>query len=135
MATKATAAVVPSLDRELKLVPRARGTRMVVLIGVDDGAPNFLTRKFVLEPGARIPAHRHPNIEHEQVMLSGEMVLGLDEKTVTVTAGQAVFIPAGVTHWYENRSDANVEFLCMVPRTASYDTEWLEDPPEGAYLP
>ncbi len=115
-------------------VKRARGARMAVLVGPGQGAPNFITRRFVLAPGARIPAHRHPTIEHEQVMVRGEMVLGMDNEVRTVRASDAMYLPAGCAHWYENRSTEEVEFLCVIPRTPDYATEWLEDPPEGAYL-
>jgi quercetin dioxygenase-like cupin family protein len=114
-------------------VKRARGARMAVLIGPDQGAPNFITRRFLLAPGAHIPAHRHPTIEHEQVMVRGEMVLGIDDEVRVVHAGDAMYLPAGCTHWYENRTAAEVEFLCVVPNTAEYATEWLEEPPEGAF--
>lgn len=120
-------------ERPLKPVPRTRGARMAVLIGPDDGAPNFSKRRFVLEPGGRIPAHWHADIEHEQVVVSGEMVLGLDDEVVTVRAGDIVFIPARTTHWYHNRTDEPCEFLCTVPITDSYETEWVEPPPEGAF--
>ena len=111
-------------------VDGTRGTKIQVLLGPDDGVPNFVTRRFTLEPGARIPSHRHDAIEHEQVMLEGEMVLGLDDEIVTVRAGDCVFIPAGTAHWYENRGDVPVRFLCIVPRTEDYQSEWLEPPIE-----
>ncbi len=114
-------------------VKRARGARMGVLIGPEQGAPNFVTRRFVLAPGARIPAHRHPTIEHEQVMVRGEMVLGMGGEVRTVRAGDAMFLPAGCAHWYENRTAAEVEFLCIIPNTPGYGTEWLEEPPDGAF--
>lgn len=125
--------VLDPADRELKPVPRARGTHMAVLIGAEDGAPNFAKRLFHLEPGARIPAHRHPNIEHEQVVLKGEMTLGLDDETHTVRAGEVVFIPATCAHWYHNHGSEPCEFLCTVPITDTYETEWLEEPPDGAF--
>lgn len=108
-------------------VDGAQGAEMAVLIGVEDGAPNFLTRRFTLNPGGSIPRHRHPAIEHEQVVLSGRMLLGIGEQTHMVEAGDAVYIPSGVAHWYRNEGDQPVQFLCMVPRTATYDTEWLDD--------
>jgi quercetin dioxygenase-like cupin family protein len=114
-------------------VRRARGARMAVLVGPEQGAPNFITRRFVLAPGARIPAHRHPTIEHEQVMVRGEMLLGIGDEARTVRAGDAMFLPAGCAHWYENRTSEEVEFLCVIPNTKDYATEWLEDPPEGAH--
>lgn len=107
-------------------VPEARGVRIQVLLGPDEGVPNFITRRFTIEPGGRIPAHRHDTIEHEQVVLEGEMVLGLDDDAVTVRAGDCVLIPPGTAHWYENRGDVPVRFLCIVPMTAAYQTEWLE---------
>jgi len=114
-------------------VRKARGARMAVLIGPEQGAPNFITRRFLLAPGARIPAHRHPTIEHEQVMVRGEMVLGMGDEVRTVRAGDAMYLPAGCAHWYENRTAEEVEFLCVVPNTKDYATEWLEEPPEGAF--
>jgi len=114
-------------------VKRAHGARMAVLVGPEQGAPNFITRRFLLAPGARIPAHRHPTIEHEQVMVRGEMVLGMGDQVRTVRAGDAMYLPAGCAHWYENRGAEEAEFLCVIPNTRDYVTEWLEDPPAGAY--
>jgi quercetin dioxygenase-like cupin family protein len=121
----------PPFVRSIDSVPpekvdRSRGTALQILIGPTDGAPNFITRRFTLEPGGRIPSHRHDTIEHEQVMLAGTMMIGLDDHDVEVTEGDCVFIPAGVAHWYENRSDTTAVFLCMVPTTVDYRTEWLE---------
>lgn len=132
--TKGTPAVIAPNAVSALPVKRARGARMAVLVGPEQGAPNFITRRFVLAPGARIPKHRHPTIEHEQVMVRGEMVLGMGDKVRTVRAGDAMYLPAGCAHWYENRGAEEVEFLCVIPNMPDYATEWLEDPPEGAYL-
>ncbi|MFB6265402.1 MAG: cupin domain-containing protein [Bradymonadaceae bacterium] len=123
-----TDAYVESAEsRALEPVPNTRGAHKAVLIGEEDGALNFAERRFVLEPGGRIPAHRHPDIEHEQYVLRGEMKLELDGETVTASAGDAVFIPATTVHAYENEGDQPVEFLCTVPITEDYETEWLEE--------
>ncbi|HGY09828.1 MAG TPA: cupin domain-containing protein [Oceanithermus profundus] len=113
-------------DVPKKPVAKGRGAYLQVLVGPDDGAPHFILRRFTLEPGGRIPAHRHPTIEHEQFVLRGRMVLGLDDEEREVAAGEAVFIPAGTVHWYENRSSEPVEFLCVIPKTKEYETEWLD---------
>jgi quercetin dioxygenase-like cupin family protein len=117
---------------EKKAVPveRARGATIEVLLGAADGAPRFATRRFTIAPGGRIPCHRHDQIEHEQVVLEGSMVLGLDDRVVEVSAGDCLLIPPGVAHWYENRGLLPVCFLCMVPLTDTYQTEWLEPPAE-----
>ena len=106
-------------------VERSSGASIQILLGPDDGMPNFFMRRFTIQPGGRIPTHSHPNIEHEQWVLEGEMVLGLDDEVVVVNAGDSVYIPAEVTHWYENRGEVPVRFLCMVPRTETYETQWL----------
>jgi quercetin dioxygenase-like cupin family protein len=111
---------------ESRPVDRARGAAMEVVLGPDDGAPHFVTRRFTIAPGGRIPRHRHDTIEHEQVVLEGAMVVGLDESEHVATAGDCVFIPPGVAHWYENRGQDPVRFLCVVPHTDVYQTEWLE---------
>jgi len=123
-----TSPVVRSMDAVASQpVDRSRGASIQVLIGPADGSPRFITRRFTLAPGGRIPRHRHDTIEHEQVMLSGSMVIGLDRREASVKEGDFVFIPAGVAHWYENRSDAPAIFVCIVPATTDYQTEWLDD--------
>jgi quercetin dioxygenase-like cupin family protein len=109
-------------------VERARGTSIQVLLGPDDGMPNYYTRRFTIAPGGRIPEHRHDTIEHQQVVLEGEMAMSLDARERVARAGDCVYIPAGCAHWYENRGDVPVRFLCIVPATAGYGTEWLEEP-------
>lgn len=123
------AAVVRHIDQPpASEVEHARGATIQVLLGPADGAPRFVTRRFTLDPGGRIPCHRHADIEHQQVVLEGRMRLGLDDRTVEVGPGDCVFIPAGVAHWYENAGDAPVRFLCIVPVTDGYQTEWLSPP-------
>lgn len=100
---------------------------MAVLIGPERGAVRYVTRRFTLAPGGRIPAHRHEDIEHQQVVVRGEMVLTLDGVERVVRPGDAVFIPVGTVHAYANRSLEEVEFLCIVPATSNYATEWLEE--------
>jgi quercetin dioxygenase-like cupin family protein len=110
-------------------VEHARGATIQVLIGPEEGAGRFFTRQFTVQPGGRIPEHRHADIEHEQVVLEGEMVLCMNGEEHHVRAGDAIFIPAGTRHWYENRGQTPVRFLCMVPSSTSYQTEWLESAP------
>ena len=117
--------VRPADGAPKKPVAKGKGAFLQVLVGPDDGAPNFILRRFTLEPGGCIPAHRHPTIEHEQFVLKGRMTIGLNDEEREVGSGEAVFIPAGVAHWYENRGDEAVEFLCVIPKTAEYETEWL----------
>ena len=109
------------------VVERARGASIQVLVGPEDGADRLVTRCFTMAPGGRIPTHRHADIEHQQVVLEGAMVVSLDGRERVARVGDCLLIPAGVAHWYENRGAEAVRFLCMIPRTESYRTEWLEE--------
>lgn len=108
-------------------VERGEKAFVQVLIGPEDGAPHFITRKFTLLPGGRIPKHKHPSIEHQQYVLSGQMRVWIGDEEKEVGPGQAVFIPAGTPHAYLNVGSEPVEFICVIPKTSDYATEWLED--------
>ncbi|MHC4598169.1 MAG: cupin domain-containing protein [Planctomycetota bacterium] len=103
----------------------AKGAWIKVLLGGEQGLPNFEIREFTLQPGGRIPSHKHDVLEHGQLVLEGEMTILLGEEEHVVRAGDSVFLPQGTAHWYENRTDKPVRFLCVIPRK-DYGTEWLE---------
>jgi quercetin dioxygenase-like cupin family protein len=108
-------------------VERSTGATIQTLLGPADGVPNYFSRRFTIQPDGVIPTHRHHQIEHEQVVLKGEMVLILDGEEHRVHAGDCIYIPPRVAHRYENRGTSAVEFICVVPACADYQTEWLED--------
>ncbi|GAA0234146.1 cupin domain-containing protein [Halobaculum roseum] len=85
-----------------------------VLIDESDGAPHFAMRRFELAAGAHVPNHTN-EVEHEQYVLAGEYTVGLDGEEHTVSAGDALLIPAGVPHWYRNDGDEAAAFICVVP--------------------
>ncbi len=76
--------------------------------------PNFAMRRFVMEPGGGMPNHTN-TVEHEQYVLRGRAHISIDGEEFEVQAGDVVFIPEGVPHWYQNVGEENFEFLCMVP--------------------
>ena len=89
------------------------GTTMQVLIGPDE-APHFAMRRFSMEPGGGMPLHTN-EVEHEQFVTRGRARIGIGEEEYEVNAGDVVFIPAGVPHFYESTGDEPFEFLCLVP--------------------
>ena len=102
-------------DVEYEPVELAEGLQKGVLLGEDQRTPNFDMRRFVLEPGARVPRHTN-EVEHEQFVVEGDYVVGIGEETHTVSAGDSLLIPAGVDHWYRNDTDTRGSFLCVVPK-------------------
>lgn len=105
--------VKPSGEIALDEVSAGTATRTQVLVGPDDGAPNFAMRRFVMGAGGGMP--RHTNlVEHEQYVLRGRGRVTIGDAVHEVRANDAVYIPAGVPHSYEVL-EAPFEFLCVVP--------------------
>lgn len=98
---------------EAKPVAAGVGTTIQVLIPAGEG-PNFAMRKFSMQPGGGMPRHTN-TVEHEQYVLRGQAHIGIGGEEFDVKAGDVVFIPAGVPHFYTNTGDEPFEFLCMVP--------------------
>src|SRR5687768_14701308 len=98
--------------RSQPVVQGIKTTRQVLV--APDEAPNFAMRKFTMQPGGGMPKHTN-TVEHEQYVLRGRARIGLGDEVVEVKEGDALFIPAGLPHWYEALGDEPFEFLCMVP--------------------
>jgi quercetin dioxygenase-like cupin family protein len=99
---------------EYRPLDAAEGMSKGVLVNEDHGAPNVALRRFVLDPGASVPEHTN-EIEHEQYVIEGEYVVGLDDTEYTVGPGDTIHIPAGSVHWYRNEGEEEGVFLCAVP--------------------
>jgi len=94
-------------------VAAGTATRTQVLIGDEDGAPNFAMRRFVMGPGGGMPRHTN-TVEHEQYVLKGRARVGIGDAVHEVGANDVLYIPAGTPHFYEVL-EAPFEFLCVVP--------------------
>ncbi|AXG09576.1 cupin domain-containing protein [Haloplanus rubicundus] len=103
-----------SEDVEYDPVDAADGLSKGVLLNEADGTPHFSMRRFTIDPGATVPKHTNA-VEHEQYVLEGEYVVGIDGEEHTVSAGDSLLIPAGVVHWYRNEGDETGAFICAVP--------------------
>ena len=101
---------------EMKEVAAGSATRTQVLLGPDDGAPNFAMRRFRMGPGGGMPRHTN-TVEHEQYVLRGRARVGIGSEVFEVTAEDVLYIPAGTPHFYEVL-EAPFEFLCVVPNAA-----------------
>lgn len=114
---------------EYESVDAADGLAKGVLVGEEQGAPNFAMRRFTLDAGAEVPTHTN-EVEHEQYVLAGEYTVGIREVSETphgggeaagegeeyeVSAGDSLLIPAGAEHWYRNDGDEQGAFICVVP--------------------
>ena len=90
-----------------------RGATMSIMIGRDDGAPNFALRQFSVEPGGHTPQHSH-DYEHEVYVVSGAGTVLLEGERHPITAGDVIYVPAEQEHQFR-AGEAGLRFLCAVP--------------------
>jgi quercetin dioxygenase-like cupin family protein len=100
-------------DVQADIVKAGDLATMQVLISAQAG-PHFAMRRFIMEPGGGMPEHTN-TLEHEQYVLRGHATIGIGGEEFEVQAGNVVFIPEGVPHWYQNIGDEDFEFLCIIP--------------------
>jgi len=106
--------VVKKADAQLRMpVAAGRSTEMQVLVGKDDGAPHFAMRRFIMGKEGGMPRHTN-RVEHEQYVLRGRARVSVGDEVHDVSAGDVLYIPAGMPHDY-NVLEPPFEFLCMVP--------------------
>lgn len=72
-----------------------------------------------MQPGGGMPLHTN-TVEHGQYVLRGRATVHLGDRTLDVTAGDAVHIPAGVAHSYTADATEGFEFLCVVPQSPDH---------------
>ncbi len=85
-----------------------------LLIGGKDGAQNFVMRCFEVGPGGHTPRHIH-EWEHEVFVHQGRGKVLLEDAWHDLSPGSVVFVPGNVEHQFQNKSDAPLTFICLIP--------------------
>jgi len=100
---------------DVEAVEIMKGVKKRVVIGEQEGAPNFIMRIFDLEPGASSPLHEHP-WEHEVFVLKGKAAARDSAGDETpVGEGTTIFIPPGEEHCLINKGEGVFRFMCLIP--------------------
>lgn len=92
-------------------IPKTNDAYIQVLSPSDE--KDFIVRKITLKKDGMMPNHIN-KIAHQQVVLSGSAKVKIGEKEYLAKAGDYLYIPAGVTHYYEASNGEDYEFLCMI---------------------
>lgn len=93
----------------------AVGVSKRVLVSEADGAPNFIMRQFVIEPGGNTPYHTH-NWEHEIYVLSGTGHIRHSQGIHAITAGSVALVLPNEEHGFVNTGEEPLVFLCSIPK-------------------
>lgn len=93
----------------------ATGVKIRVIISEEDGAPNFIMRRFTIAPDGHTPYHTHP-WEHELYVLSGRGEVMQKGTATELTPGTCVLVVPNEEHNFVNTGDGPLEFLCLVPK-------------------
>ncbi|MFZ5572568.1 MAG: cupin domain-containing protein [Thermodesulfobacteriota bacterium] len=96
---------------------QVKGVQGRILIGKDDGAPNFCMRLFQVETGGYTPRHRHA-WEHEVFVHGGSGAVLRDGEWVPVQAGSTVYVAPDEDHQFKNTGEGPLLFVCVIPAYA-----------------
>lgn len=85
-----------------------------VLVGKEDGSPNFITRLFTIGPNGFSEHHTH-DWEHEVFILNGEGILKSENKDCKISEGDCIYIPPNEEHQIQNPHNRDLKFICIIP--------------------
>ncbi len=94
-------------------MPGVEGVTMAIMVGREDGAPNFALRQFKVTPGGHSPRHSH-DYEHEVFIVAGGGTVLLEGRENPIRAGDVVYVPADEEHQFR-AGEQGLRFLCLVP--------------------
>jgi len=101
---------LPLTDEGLKLITKH------ILIGNNEGAPNYIMRYFRVEPGGHSKFEKHPQ-EHEVIVLHGTGTVQIAERITKVEPFDVVFIEGGELHQFKSGENEALGFICIIPKS------------------
>src|SRR5262245_34068631 len=85
------------------------------LVTGDQSSGTLATFELTVKGGQRLmaPAHSHDHYEETIYGIEGVLTWTVDGQPIEVGPGQALCIPRGAVHRFDNLSDRDVKCLCM----------------------
>ena len=71
----------------------------------------FKVRRIEVLPGKRLSYQKHAQRAEHWFVVEGTAKVTLDDREITVRAGEAIDIPIGAAHRVENTGDGNLVFI------------------------
>jgi len=108
--------------KKIETVPKVRieeegvkGVEKQVLLGPEDGVPNFIMRQFTVALGGYTFYHTH-DFEHEIYILSGTGVARSDRGETSFSKDTAILVKPNEVHQFVNNGTEPLVFLCLIPK-------------------
>ncbi|HQJ41290.1 MAG TPA: cupin domain-containing protein [Exilispira sp.] len=93
----------------------AKDAEIKVVIGKEQGAPNFIMRIFRIAKNGHTPVHSH-EWEHENYILKGSGELRNSKgESKQIKQGDVVLIPPFEEHQFYNSGNEELVFICLIP--------------------
>ena len=73
--------------------------------------PGFKVKRIEVLPGKRLSYQKHAQRAEHWFVVEGTAKVTLDDKEITVPAGEAIDIPIGAAHRVENPDEGNLVFI------------------------
>jgi len=92
-----------------------QGVLKHVLVGPDDGAPNFIIRYFHVPVGEKTFYDQHPH-EHGVVILHGKAKVQINDDFYELGPLDSVFVSGNDIHQFTNIGEGPLGFICVIKR-------------------
>jgi quercetin dioxygenase-like cupin family protein len=84
--------------------------------GSEAGSEEICFWRTVFPPGATHARHIHPNAAEAFFIIRGRGAAGTNDEEHEAIPGTALYVPAGVVHWFRNVGDEELELVgCYAP--------------------
>jgi quercetin dioxygenase-like cupin family protein len=107
-----------NVERKVFTTEEVKGVIKNVLVGPDDGAPNFIIRFFQVPVGGSTFDHAHPH-EHGIVILHGKARVKIEAQTHELNPYDSVFLSGNDHHQIINIGETSLGFICVIPLESS----------------
>jgi quercetin dioxygenase-like cupin family protein len=88
---------------------------LTFLLTGDDTNHGLVLFELVIPPGAKVPvAHYHKDVDETLYGLEGITTSTVAGEKIEIGPGDKLFIPRGVVHHHDNKTDSSTKTLCIL---------------------
>ena len=90
------------------------------LLTADNSSGSIAVFELTVPGGQRLPAPAHSHDHYEETIygIDGALTWTVDGRQIEVSPGQALCIPRGAVHRFDNRGSQDVKALCVITPAA-----------------